>query len=117
MYVSATSSASIAILDRAPDGSLTQKLGHAGCIEGTSFGDMCATLQIVGNPISVAMSPDDANVYFTQLGGVTVFDRAADGTIALKPGVAGAFLAHPRTGGLHDRRHVHERRLVADREP
>jgi DNA-binding beta-propeller fold protein YncE len=80
----------VLVFDRAADGALTQKAGTAGCI--TSIGsDPCARGVALGSVQSVAVSKDGATVLAAAAidSAVAVFDRAADGSLAQKPGITG----------------------------
>jgi DNA-binding beta-propeller fold protein YncE len=90
VYVAAESSDAIAIFDRAPDGRLTQKPAPAACISDTAA-SACVDGTALDGAGSVAVSPDGSYVYVASemSGAVAVFDRAADGSLAQKPGTAG----------------------------
>ncbi|MGI8623854.1 MAG: lactonase family protein [Solirubrobacteraceae bacterium] len=95
-YVTSAGSDAVAVLDRAPDGTLTQKPGTAACISDSGAGP-CADGRALIGASSVAVSRDGRSAYVASLirtrtsteGAVAVFDRAADGTLTQKPGVAG----------------------------
>jgi DNA-binding beta-propeller fold protein YncE len=89
-YVASSGSRAVAVLDRAGDGSLTQKAGTAGCISDSGAGP-CVDGTALFATSSVAVSPDGASTYVTSFlsSAVAVFDRAADGTLTQKPGTAG----------------------------
>jgi DNA-binding beta-propeller fold protein YncE len=89
-YVASGSSDAVAVFDRAADGTLSQKSGTAGCISDTGAGP-CADGTALAGAGSVALSPDGASAYVTSFnsGAVAVFDRAADGTLSQKSGLAG----------------------------
>jgi len=94
VYVSASgNSDAIAVFDRAPDGTLVQKPGAAGCVSSTELGVRgCARSTTLGDASSVTISPDGRSVYATSQatdGAVTSFDRAPNGTLTQKPGGAG----------------------------
>jgi DNA-binding beta-propeller fold protein YncE len=80
----------LAVLDRAPDGTLTQKPGTAGCISDTGAGP-CADGTALNGARSVTVSPDGRSAYVAAFDSdaVAVLDRAADGTLTQKPGTAG----------------------------
>jgi DNA-binding beta-propeller fold protein YncE len=90
VYVTSEADDAISIFDRAPDGRLTQKPGAAGCVANTAANG-CADVTALDGPDSVAVSPDASSVYVASemSGAVTVFDRAADGSLTQKPGLAG----------------------------
>ena len=81
----------VAVFDRAEDGTLTQKPGTAGCI--SNSGGSCVEGRNLGNPKAVTVSPDGESAYVassdTGGSGVEIFDRAEDGTLTQKPGLAG----------------------------
>jgi DNA-binding beta-propeller fold protein YncE len=81
----------VAVFDRAEDGTLTQKPGTTGCI--TNAGGSCVLGRNLGNPQAVTVSPDGKSAYVassdTGGSGVEVFNRAEDGTLTQKPGLAG----------------------------
>ena len=81
----------VAMLDRTADGTLTQKPGTAGCISETGTGGACADGRGLDNTRSVTISPDGRSGYVASdvSDALAVFDRAADGTLTQKPGVAG----------------------------
>jgi DNA-binding beta-propeller fold protein YncE len=116
LYVSAAGSAAVAAFDRAPDGTLTQKAGPAGCVSSLPSGGACATGTLLGAASSLEVSRDGANVYMTTSpsinflvpdGALAVFDRAADGTLAQLPGQAGCIYE-----GVDDQRCVRGRFLA-----
>jgi DNA-binding beta-propeller fold protein YncE len=80
----------VAVFDRKPGGTLTQKTGLAGCISDTGAGP-CADGTGLRYVSSVSISPDGTSVYAagSNSDAIAVFDRAADGTLTQKPGVAG----------------------------
>lgn len=88
VYVTSSSDDAVAVFDRARDGSLTQKLGPAGCIS-ESGAEPCADGRALIFPTSVAVSPDGQSAYVGSSDAVAVFDRAPDGTLSQKPGTAG----------------------------
>jgi len=93
-YVASAGSNTVAVFDRAADGTLTQKLGTAGCISDAGAGP-CIDGTALNQPISVTVSPDGGSAYVASIGSdaVAVFDRAADGTLTQKPGPAGCIAA------------------------
>jgi DNA-binding beta-propeller fold protein YncE len=97
VYVASEIDGAVAVFDRAADGQLTQKAGNAGCISNTGAGP-CADGTALDGANSVTVSPDGKSVYVTAVGFITaagqstavaVFDRAADGSLTQKPGLAG----------------------------
>lgn len=80
------SSGAVVVFDRAPNGTLTQKSGLTGCISDTGAGP-CVDGTALNSSSSVAVSPDGRSVYVAAAG-VAALDRAADGTLAQKPGLA-----------------------------
>lgn len=80
------SGGAVVVFDRAPNGTLTQKSGLTGCVSDTGAGP-CVDGTALNSATSVAVSPDGRSVYVAAAG-VAAFDRAADGTLAQKPGLA-----------------------------
>jgi DNA-binding beta-propeller fold protein YncE len=80
----------VAVFDRAPNGTLTQKPGTAGCVSETGAGP-CAEGVALDGAFSVTVSPDGASAYAASLhsDAVAAFDRAPNGTLTQKPGTAG----------------------------
>ena len=91
VYVASTSSDAVAVFDRAPDGTLTQKAGTAGCVSETGSGGACADGVALDSVSSVTVSPDGASVHAAAINSdaVTIFDRAPNGTLSQKAGTAG----------------------------
>ena len=102
----------------AADGTLTQKPGTAGCISETGTGGACADGRALAQAHSVTVSPDGASVYVTASlsDAVAVFDRAADGTLTQKPGVAGCIVGGGDRRGVREREGARRRR-VGHRQP
>ncbi|MEA2167332.1 MAG: hypothetical protein QOF76_632 [Solirubrobacteraceae bacterium] len=105
VYVASFNSNSVAIFDRAANGVLTQKAGTAGCISDNGSGGACADGVALAGADSVTVSPDGHSVYVAAgFGGlsassaVSVFDRAADGSLTQKAGTAGC-LSDTGSGG------------------
>ena len=90
VYVTSEISSAVAVFDRAADGTLAQKRGPAGCISDTGAG-RCSDGAELGAPVSVTVSPDGQSAYVAAAVGdaVAVFDRAPNGRLTQKPGVAG----------------------------
>src|SRR5687768_6242769 len=88
-YVAAQGGSAVSVFDRAVDGTLTQKLGTAGCISETAAGP-CVDGTALDSARSVTVSPDGGSVYVASgsIGAVAVFDRAADSTLTQKAGAA-----------------------------
>jgi uncharacterized repeat protein (TIGR01451 family) len=82
-YVASVGDDSVAVFDRAADGTLTQKGGPAGCTSDSGHLGLCVDGFTLDFAISVTVSPDGKSVYVASAisDGVAVFDRAADGTI------------------------------------
>src|SRR5918999_4440930 len=80
----------------ATTGDLTQKPGVAGCWSALG---LCSPGTALAGARSVTVSPDGRSAYAASQGSgaVAVFDRAADGTLAQKPGTAGC-VSDPRAG-------------------
>jgi DNA-binding beta-propeller fold protein YncE len=100
VYVATQSSNSVAILDRSPGGTLTQKAGTAGCISEGGTGGACADGVALTDARWVTVSPDGTSAYAASYGSgaVTIFDRAPDGALTQKPGPA-ACVSDDGTGG------------------
>jgi len=98
-YVASELSSAVAVFDRAPDGTLTQKPGTAGCVSETGTGGQCADGTALNNPLSVAVSPDGESAYVATADAVAVFDRDPDtGALTQKDGAAGC-VSETGTGG------------------
>jgi DNA-binding beta-propeller fold protein YncE len=80
----------VVVFDRnAGSGALSQKLGPAGCLtEETALISCSGAAGIVGSGFESAVSPDGRHVYVSNEspGGVAMFNRASDGTLAQSPG-------------------------------
>jgi DNA-binding beta-propeller fold protein YncE len=89
-YVASAISDSVAIFDRAADGTLTQKPGAPGCISDSGAPPPCIDVSGLDQPTGVTISPDGASAYVASnvSDAVAVFDRAADGTLTQKLGTA-----------------------------
>ncbi len=87
LYVAGLISGSVAIFDRAADGTLTQKPGSSGCISDTGEAP-CTDGLGLKNAREVAVSSDGRNVYVAAEASIAVFDRAADGALTQKAGLA-----------------------------
>jgi DNA-binding beta-propeller fold protein YncE len=86
---------SVAVFDRASDGTLNQKRGAAGCVHDLGT-NSCANGTALQESDSVTVSPDGESVYVASSagdGGVAVFDRAPKGKITQKPGASGCINA------------------------
>ena len=94
LYVPASYAGTIGVLDVAPDGSLSQPAGPAGCI--SEFGEVvdqsgttsppgtCRVGHALDAPLDLAVSPDGRQVYVSGIadgGGVVTLDVQADGTL------------------------------------
>ncbi len=112
-YVASSSSHAVAVFDRAADGTLTQKLGTAGCIS-QNGSEGCATGRALFGAFSVTVSPDGSSAYVASADGdaVVVFDRAVDGTLTQKPATA-ACVARSGSGGCAAGRAVSGARSVS----
>jgi DNA-binding beta-propeller fold protein YncE len=99
-YVASQDSNAVAVFDRAADGTLTQKLGPAGCISDTGAGRRADGTGLT-DATSVTVSADGKSAYVAsnRSDAVAVFDRAPNGTLAQKPASAGCISqtgANPR---------------------
>jgi 6-phosphogluconolactonase (cycloisomerase 2 family) len=76
-YVTASTSGAVAVFDRAPNGTLAQKPGTAGCIRDVAGAGRCADGTALASAASVAVSPDGQNAYIASRvsDAVAVFDR------------------------------------------
>jgi DNA-binding beta-propeller fold protein YncE len=99
-YLASERRDAILVFDRdASTGALIQKAGTAGCVSNTGRSDpmqagtdgACANGVAMDAVDSIAVAPDGGALYATtgESDGVVVFERAADGTIAQRPGTAG----------------------------
>ena len=99
-YVASERRDAILVFDRdASSGTLTQKFGTAGCVSNTGLSDPmqngtagdCVNGVAMDGISSVVVLPDGTGLYATtkEASGLVVFERAADGTIAQRPGTAG----------------------------
>ena len=91
VYGAAYVTDAIAILDRAPNGALTQKAGTAGCISESGTAGACVDGTALTGAAAVAISPDGTSVYIAAQDNdaIVAFDRSSDGTLTQKPGAAG----------------------------
>jgi DNA-binding beta-propeller fold protein YncE len=96
VYAVTFGSDSIAIFDRLPDGSVSQKPGEAGCLRVVVF-EGCGRGRRVEDARAVAVSPDGTSVYVAtpQDLDVAIFDRGPDGSLAQKPGLDGCISSFP----------------------
>ncbi len=99
-YLASERRDAILVFDRdASTGALIQKSGTAGCVSNTGRSDpmqagtdgACANGVAMDAVDSIAVPPDGSALYATtkESDGVVIFERAADGTIAQRPGTAG----------------------------
>jgi len=89
VYVASTGSDAVAVFDRGPSGTLSQKPGTASCISNTGAGP-CVDGTGLENAYSVTISPDGESAYVAALSGaVVILDRTADGVLSQRPGSAG----------------------------
>jgi hypothetical protein len=67
----------VAVFDRAPNGTLAQKPGTAGCIRDVTGAGRCADGTALASAASVAVSPDGQNACIASRvsDAVAVFDR------------------------------------------
>lgn len=80
----------LVVFNRASDGRLTQKPGLLGCISGDGTGGTCTLVPSFSSQ-SPLVSPSGFSVYSSSgaMDAIWTFDRAGDGALALKPGLAG----------------------------
>ena len=103
VYASAQVGDAIVVFDRAPDGTLTQKAGEAGCFAyhlGTNAPppDRSCTEpfgRALNAPSDVVVAPDGKNVYVASnlSNAVSAIARAADGTLSVMSGPGGCVSA------------------------
>ncbi len=76
-YVAASTTQAVVVLDRAPNGTLAQKRGTAGCIRDVTGAGRCVVGTALSGTFSVAVSPDGENAYVASFSSdaVAVFDR------------------------------------------
>jgi DNA-binding beta-propeller fold protein YncE len=90
-YVASFGGNAVAIIDRATDGTLTQKATTAGCISNSGSSGQCSVGYGLSGATSVAVSPDGHSVYATSHfdQAVVTFARADDGSLMQAGGTAG----------------------------
>jgi DNA-binding beta-propeller fold protein YncE len=102
LYVTSQVNSLLTCFDRDPStGQLTQKIGAAMCISETGSAGLCADGMALGNPRSMAVSPDGRNVYVAASASeaVVVLDRdITSGALTQKAGTAGC-VSETGTGG------------------
>jgi hypothetical protein len=78
----------LAILDRLGDGSVRQKPGFDGCLNEVDVPNCVNADGLAGDGWRLTVAPDGAQVYATFFtpGGVSIFNRASDGTLSQRPG-------------------------------
>ena len=76
-YVASHHTDAVVMFDRAPNGTLAQKPGTAGCIREDTGANRCADGTALAGPSSVVVSPDGQNAYIASgsSDAVAVFDR------------------------------------------
>ena len=104
VYAASSLSGAVAVFDRAANGTLTQKAGLAGCISDDGSGGDCTDGKALDNAVFVTVSPDGTSVYAAASGSdaVAVFDRAANGTLTQKAGLAGCISETGSSGDCTD---------------
>lgn len=114
-YATSSFDDGIVVYDRAPDGTLTQKAGAAGCITRTGA-DGCTDGRLLDIAVDVAITPDGEHVYALAQGdmsdGITIYDRAADGTLTPKAGAAGCVEQTGQEGCTNGRNLLNPSRLA-----
>lgn len=65
-------------------GALTQLDGEHGCVTAHPPGDGCTAAKDLGDPVELALAPDDGHLYVVGSGAVTALTRGGDG--GLTPG-------------------------------
>jgi hypothetical protein len=89
----------LAVLDRVgATGAIAQKPAFDGCFNEGDVEDCRNVDGLAGDGFKIAVSPDGAQVYvgFSVPGGVSIFNRAPDGTLEQKPGTC---ISANRTSG------------------
>ena len=96
----------------AATGDLTQKLGTLGCLGAPSG---CGAAPALDGATAVTVSPDGRSAYAASSGSdaVTVFDRAADGSLTQKPGITGCVSETGSGGACTDGRALDFAQAVA----
>lgn len=80
----------VAIFRRSPGGALSQPGGAAGCVSANGGrGGKCRIAKSMSGPYDLAVAPDGAAVYVTNLLGITVLTRSPSGLLTEAPGAAG----------------------------
>jgi DNA-binding beta-propeller fold protein YncE len=99
VYVTSPAADAVAIFDRDPGGTLTQKPGAAGCISDDGAAG-CATGRALGGAGRIAIPADGKSVYITGSEGnsIVIFDRAPNGVLTQRSGTAGC-VASTGAGG------------------
>jgi VCBS repeat-containing protein len=102
VYVASQISDAVAVFDRAPNGTLTQKAGGAGCIvneSSTAISGCDNNGKALDGPQRITVSSDGTSAYVVSLtsDAVAVFDRANDGTLTQKAGTDGCIVDEPAT--------------------
>ena len=113
-YSSQSVSDSVAIFDRdQTTGNLTQRAGEAGCVSTTVAA--CADAVAIQGALGLGMDPDGETLYVAGqiANAIAVFDIAADGSIAQKPGTAGCISEDGSGGAVRGRRGTRPRRAGA----
>ncbi|HYH61052.1 MAG TPA: beta-propeller fold lactonase family protein [Solirubrobacterales bacterium] len=85
-------------------GFLTQKADLAGCVSDDGTGGECRDGEALDEPVAIAASPDGKNVYVASEDSeaIAIFDRAGDGTLTQKVGVAGCISDDGSGGACQD---------------
>jgi DNA-binding beta-propeller fold protein YncE len=92
----------VTVFDRSGTGTLTQKLGPAGCLTEDLLVPACVpAVGIGGSGLETVISPDGRHVYASNPspGGVAVFARASDGTLSQIAGTEGGCVTAGGTSG------------------
>ncbi len=87
VYIVSLLGGAVATFDRAANGTATQKPGSAGCISDAAEAP-CADGLGLKEPQAVAVSADGKSVYVAAAASIAVFDRAEDGALTQKAGLA-----------------------------
>jgi DNA-binding beta-propeller fold protein YncE len=101
VYVADSTASVVYIFARASDGSLSLLPGSSTCLQETTANG-CAAGGVGTRPLKIVISPDGGSVYIVSrdftAGKVSVFDRAADGSLTRKSGATGCFSSEGVSG-------------------
>ena len=101
LYSSNSISNSVAVFERAADGSIAQKTGYAGCVSEDGSAGECTDGYALDDPAGLGMSRDGATLYVTSRASdaVAIFDiDATSGALAQLPGTLGCVASATLSG-------------------